>query len=69
MLLAHNAKFPTGRHGLVAGFVEAGETLEDTVVREVEEEAGIAIGKPRYVRLMLLQFPESLMPDYEAEYE
>jgi len=68
MLLAHNAKFPTGRHGLVAGFVEAGETLEDTVVREVEEEAGIAIGKPRYVRSQPWPFPDSLMLAFEAEY-
>jgi NAD+ diphosphatase len=68
MLLAHNVKFPTGRHGLVAGFVEAGETLEDTVAREVEEEAGIAIGKPSYVMSQPWPFPDSLMLAFEAEY-
>ena len=68
MLLAHNAKSPPGRHGLVAGFVEAGETLEETVRREVMEEAGIEIGEPRYVSSQPWPFPDSLMLGFEAEY-
>ena len=68
MLLAHNAKFPSGRHGLIAGFVEPGETLEETVAREVMEEAGIEIGEPRYVRSQPWPFPDSLMIAFEAEY-
>jgi NAD+ diphosphatase len=68
MLLAHNAKFPSGRHGLIAGFVEPGETLEETVRREVMEEAGIEIGEPRYLRSQPWPFPDSLMLAFEAEY-
>jgi NAD+ diphosphatase len=68
MLLAHNAKFPPGRHGLIAGFVEAGETLEETVRREVMEEAGIEIEEPRYVSSQPWPFPDSLMLGFEAEY-
>ena len=68
MLLAHNAKFPTGRHGLIAGFVEPGETLEETVHREVMEEAGIRISEPRYLKSQPWPFPDSLMIAFEAEY-
>jgi len=68
MLLAHNAKFPSGRHGLIAGFVEPGETLEETVRREVMEEAGIEIGEPRYLRSQPWPFPDSLMLAFEADY-
>lgn len=68
ILLAHNAKFPKGRHGLIAGFVEAGETLEETVRREVMEEAGIEIGDPRYVSSQPWPFPDSLMLGFEADY-
>lgn len=69
ILLAHNAKFPAGRHGLIAGFVELGETLEETVHREVMEEAGIEIGEPRYVRSQPWPFPDSLMIAFEAEHK
>ncbi|GAB1481291.1 hypothetical protein MASR2M78_01060 [Treponema sp.] len=42
-LLAHNYKFKEGMYSLVAGFVEAGEDLEDTVAREIREEVGIEV--------------------------
>lgn len=69
ILLAHNVKFPAGRHGLIAGFVEPGETLEETVHREVMEEAGIEIYPPHYVRSQPWPFPDSLMIAFEAEYK
>ena len=68
ILLAHNAKFPAGRQGLIAGFVELGETLEETLRREVMEEAGIEIGEPKYVRSQPWPFPDSLMLGFEAEH-
>lgn len=68
ILLGHNAKFPAGRHSLLAGFVEPGETLEETVRREVLEESGIEIGEPHYVRSQPWPFPDSLMLAFEAEY-
>ncbi|MCE5257076.1 MAG: NAD(+) diphosphatase [Spirochaetaceae bacterium] len=69
ILLAHNVSFPEGRYGLVAGFVEAGETFEQTVRREVMEEAGIEIGEPRYVRSQPWPFPDSLMVAFEADWK
>ena len=68
ILLAHNVKFPTSRHGLIAGFVEPGETLEETLKREVMEEAGIEVCEPHYVRSQPWPFPDSLMLGFEADY-
>lgn len=68
-LLAHNARFPAGRFGLLAGYVEAGESLEEAAVREVREEAGIAIRDIRYVKSQSWPFPDSLMVAFEAEWE
>ncbi len=67
-LLAHNARFPAGRYGLIAGFVEAGETVEETAVRESREEAGIEIRNLRYRRSQSWPFPDSLMLAFSAEW-
>ncbi len=69
ILLAHNLSFPDGRYGLIAGFVELGETFEQTVHREVMEEAGIEICEPRYVRSQPWPFPDSLMVAFEADWK
>jgi len=69
ILLAHNRKFTAGRFGLIAGFVEMGETLEETVHREVMEEAGIEIYNLRYVKSQPWPFPDSLMVAFEADYK
>ena len=68
VLVAHNARSPAGRFGLIAGFVELGETVEDTVHREIREEAGVEVHNLRYVRSQPWPFPDSLMLAYEAEY-
>ena len=68
-LLARNARFPPGgRFGLLAGFVEAGETLEEAAHREVGEEAGIVIRNLRYVASQPWPFPDSLMLAFTAEW-
>ncbi len=69
ILLAHNAKMPKGRHGLIAGFVDPGETLEEAVRREVMEEAGIEIHEPHYIRSQPWPFPDSLMLAFEADFK
>jgi len=69
ILLAHNAKFPPNRHSLLAGFVEAGETLESAVHREVMEEVGISIKNLRYLESQPWPFPNSLMVAFAAEWE
>lgn len=68
LLLAHNARFKNGLYGLVAGFVEAGENLENAVAREVREEVGIEIKNIRYFSSQVWPFPNSLMVGFFAEY-
>jgi NTP pyrophosphohydrolases containing a Zn-finger, probably nucleic-acid-binding len=68
-LVAHNAHFPAGRFGLIAGFVEAGESLEEAAKREAREEAGIEIRDLRYAKSQSWPFPDSLMMAFTAEWE
>ncbi len=67
-LLARNARFPPDRFGLLAGFVEPGETLEEAAIREVREESGIEISDLRYVRSQPWPFPDSLMVAFTAQW-
>ncbi|MFN2200660.1 MAG: NAD(+) diphosphatase [Caldilineaceae bacterium] len=69
ILLARNHRFPPGRYSVVAGFVEPGESLEDTARREVFEEVGIRIRNIRYFGSQPWPFPNSLMLGLTAEYE
>lgn len=68
ILLARNANFPPGRMSALAGFVEAGESVEDAVHREVDEEVGIRVDNIRYFASQSWPFPNSLMIAYTAEY-
>lgn len=68
ILLAHNASFPEGRFGLIAGFVETGEALEEAARRELMEETGIEVGELRYRGSQPWPFPDSLMVAFEAEW-
>jgi len=68
LLLAHNSKFKNNVYALVAGFVEAGERLEDTVHREIREEVGIEVDSVSYVASQPWPFPASLMVAFEATY-
>ncbi len=67
-LLAHNARFKSGFFGLIAGFVEAGETLEEAAAREALEEAGIVIENLRYAKSQPWPFPDSLMVAFTADW-
>jgi len=60
-LLGRQARFPPGMYSCLAGFVEPGETIEDAVRRETEEEAGIRVGRVRYHSSQPWPFPASLM--------
>ena len=68
ILLARNVNFPPGRFSALAGFLEAGESIEDAVHREVREEVGIAVDKPKYFASQCWPFPNSLMIAFTAEY-
>ena len=53
----------------LAGFVEPGESSEEAVVREVEEEVGLRVGRVRYRGSQPWPFPSSLMLGFRAEAE
>lgn len=66
-LIARQPGFPQGMYSALAGFVEPGEALEDTVRREALEEVGLEALNPRYFRSQAWPFPASLMLGYVAE--
>ena len=68
LLLARNANFPRPMYSTLAGFIEAGESAEETLVREVREEVGVEVGKLRYFQSQSWPFPSQLMLGYFAEY-
>jgi NAD+ diphosphatase len=68
ILLARNVNFPAGRYSALAGFLEAGESIEDAVHREVREEVGVQVKNLRYFASQSWPFPNSLMISFAAEY-
>ena len=66
MVLARQPIWPAGRMSVLAGFVEAGESLEGTVVREVLEEVGLHVSDVGYLGSQPWPFPRSLMIGFEA---
>lgn len=68
LLLLKNKKFPGKMYSVLAGFVEAGESLEDCLIREVYEEAGIQVKNIRYHSSQSWPFPDSLMVGFSAEW-
>lgn len=69
ILMSRSPHFPPGAYGLIAGFVEAGENIEEAVHREVKEEVGITIKNLCYYGSQSWPFPDSLMIGFFAEYE
>ncbi|ULO06745.1 NAD(+) diphosphatase [Paenibacillus sp. 19GGS1-52] len=69
ILLAHSEHFQNNMYGLIAGFVEPGETLEDCVEREIMEEVGLKVKNITYFDSQQWPFPHSLMIGFLAEYE
>ncbi|GHV01674.1 NADH pyrophosphatase [Spirochaetia bacterium] len=67
-LLAHNKKFADGVYSLIAGFNEAGESLEATVAREIREEVGLEVRDIKYIASQPWPFPNSLMVGFTARY-
>jgi len=65
-LLGRQAGWPETLYSAVAGFVEPGESLEDAVVREVAEEAGIAVTAAHYHSSQPWPFPSSIMLGFTA---
>jgi NAD+ diphosphatase len=69
-LLGHNAAWARGsappRYSCLAGFVEPGESAEQSIVREIAEEVGLRVGDLRYVASQPWPYPGSLMLGFEA---
>lgn len=66
LLLATGRPWPDGRVSVLAGFVEAGESMEAAVRREVEEEVGVRLGELSYRGNQPWPFPASLMLGFRA---
>jgi NAD+ diphosphatase len=68
LLLARSPHYAKGMYSALAGFVEAGESLEDCVHREVGEEVALTVGDLRYHGSQSWPFPHSLMVAFTARW-
>ncbi len=68
ILLARPQRAGRALYSVLAGFVEAGESLEDTVVREIAEEVGIAVAGIAYFGSQPWPFPHALMVAFTARW-
>lgn len=69
ILLGQSAAWSGNRFSTLAGFVEPGESIEQAVVREIEEESGLVVGRVRYLGSQPWPFPRSLMIGCTARME
>lgn len=69
LLLGANANWGGRMYSCFAGFTEAGESLEATVHREIEEESGVRLSALRYISSQAWPFPRSLMVGFRAVVE
>jgi NAD+ diphosphatase len=67
-LLGRSRHFPPGVYSTLAGFVEPGESLEECVHREIEEEVGVRVAELRYFGSQPHPFPHSLMVGFIADW-
>ncbi len=68
LLLVKARNFRSNHYGLVAGFLEVGETLEECVERELKEEVGLKVTNIKYFGNQPWPFPSGLMIGFTAEY-
>jgi NAD+ diphosphatase len=68
LLLARAPHFPRGIYSVLAGFVEPGESVEETVAREVREETSIEVTDIRYFASQPWPYPHSLMLGFQARW-
>ena len=66
-LLARNKNWAIGSYSILAGFVDIGESLEETVRREVLEEVGLQVSNIKYIASQPWPFPSSLMLGFTAD--
>lgn len=68
-LLGNHHRLPSNVYSTLAGFVEPGESLEETVIREVDEEVGVKVGHVAYQASQPWPFPASIMLGFRAQAE
>jgi NAD+ diphosphatase len=68
VLLARASRFTENLYSVLAGFAEPGETLEDTVMREIREEVGVEVSDIRYFGSQPWPYPDSLMIGFTASW-
>ena len=68
LLLAHNKNFPGTFYSTLAGFIEAGESAESAIHREIFEEVKVRVKNIKYFGSQSWPFPSQLMLGYHAEY-
>lgn len=68
LLALHHRHGDTGMYGLIAGFVEVGESIESAVHREVMEEVGLSVSNLRYHSSQPWPYPTNLMLGFIADY-
>lgn len=68
ILLARGSHFPKGMYSVLAGYLDVGETLEQCVVREVEEEVGLKVNNVRYFGSQPWPFTGSLMVGFICDW-
>ncbi|MDO5850944.1 MAG: NAD(+) diphosphatase [Methanobacteriaceae archaeon] len=69
LLMARHTYFTKIRYALIAGFLEAGESVEEAVKREIKEEVGINVKNIKYFGSQSWPFPNSLMLGFTSEYD
>ncbi|MBK8808125.1 MAG: NAD(+) diphosphatase [Bacteroidales bacterium] len=67
ILLARNSNIPEGRHSILAGYIDVGETIEETIIREVKEEVGLEVKNLKYYKSQPWPFSGSLMIGFFVE--
>lgn len=67
LLLARGHRHPPGMYAAIAGFIDAGESAEQALVREVQEEVGLTVTAQHYLGSESWPFPQQLMLAFEAQ--
>ncbi len=69
VLVTRKPEWKGNRYGLIAGFIEYGENIEETAKREITEETGIKVKNIKYISSQFWPFPYQIMIGLTAEYE
>lgn len=69
VVMARSPHYALGIYGLIAGFVETGESIEETIHREIKEEIGLTVKNITYFGSQPWPFPDTLMLAFIAEYD